>query len=281
MNSVVTQRFIKCHNKLKEENRIRSSRQFALSLDYLPQGLSEIINGRRDVTIELLRKAVERYKINPVYIYTGAGPMFMTDEDKNNFKVLTIITNPQKEERIVHVPSQALSAYATSIHNPDFIDGLPSFSLPDYQYRTNTYRCFEVCNDAMEHSLYAGDKVICGFIEPGLWENTIKNNYVYAIVKRGEVLIRRVINKIPNENQLELICDNDYYAPEVISLADVQEMWLVKSKLSPYLPTPVNERHKLKEELKELKLTINQQSKLINALQNTIDQLIEQREESV
>ena len=63
LNSIVTQRFIKCHNKLREENRIRSSRQFALSLEYLPQSLSEILKGRRDVTIELLRKAVEKYKI--------------------------------------------------------------------------------------------------------------------------------------------------------------------------------------------------------------------------
>jgi len=57
--NIVTERFIKCHNLLKEENRIRSSRQFALSLDYLPQSLSEILRGRRDVTIELLRKAVD------------------------------------------------------------------------------------------------------------------------------------------------------------------------------------------------------------------------------
>ena len=68
MNSVITQRFIKCHNHLREENRVRSSRQFALSLEYLPQSLSEILKGRRDVTIELLRKAVEKYKINPVYV---------------------------------------------------------------------------------------------------------------------------------------------------------------------------------------------------------------------
>ena len=32
----------------REEKRIKSSRQFALSLDYLPQSLSEILKGRRD-----------------------------------------------------------------------------------------------------------------------------------------------------------------------------------------------------------------------------------------
>ena len=56
MNSIVTERFIKCHDKLLANNQVRSSRQFAISLDYLPQSLSEIVKGRRDVTIELLRK---------------------------------------------------------------------------------------------------------------------------------------------------------------------------------------------------------------------------------
>ena len=81
MNSVVTQRFIKCHNKLKDDQRVRSSRQFALSLDYLPQSLSEILKSRRDVTIELLRKAVDKFKFNPVFLFTGEGPMFMSEED--------------------------------------------------------------------------------------------------------------------------------------------------------------------------------------------------------
>jgi len=55
---------------------VRSSRQFALSLDYLPQSLSEILKGRRDVTLELLRKGVEKYAMNPVYLLTGNGDFF-------------------------------------------------------------------------------------------------------------------------------------------------------------------------------------------------------------
>jgi len=95
-NSIVTQRFIKCHNKLREIGTIRSSRQFALQLEYLPQSLSEILKGRRDVTIELLRKAVESYKINPVYVYTGEGPMFMSEEGKlENLVILLLFRNFQ------------------------------------------------------------------------------------------------------------------------------------------------------------------------------------------
>jgi len=87
-------------------------REFARSLDYLPQSLSEILKERRDVTIELLRKAVAVYKFNPVYIYTGQGPLYMTEEGDTSFRVLTVVTNSANDERIVHVPVPAHGGYA-------------------------------------------------------------------------------------------------------------------------------------------------------------------------
>ncbi|MEO1437994.1 MAG: S24 family peptidase, partial [Bacteroidota bacterium] len=196
MNSIVTQRFIKCHDKLREEGRVKSSRQFALSLEYLPQSLSEILKGRRDVTIELLRKAVETYKINPVYVYTGEGPMFMSEEDHKSFRVLTIVTNAQEDERIVHVPVPAQAGYASEETDPTFIQDLPTYSLPDYKYKVGTHRSFDVAGDSMEPTLFEGDKVVCSYLEPTLWETSIKDNYVYVIVTRGDVLVKRVTNKL-------------------------------------------------------------------------------------
>ncbi|MCB0641957.1 MAG: peptidase S24, partial [Phaeodactylibacter sp.] len=192
MSNIVTQRFIKCHDKLKETAQVRSSRQFAMELDYLPQSLSEILKGRRDVTIELLRKAVERFKVNPVYIYTGEGPMFMTEADQNSFRLLTIVTNNQDDERIVHVPVPAQAGYAGELMDPTFIEELPTFSLPDYKYQVGTHRSFDVAGDSMEPTLFEGDKVICSFLEPNLWESSLKDNFVYVIVTRGDVLVKRI-----------------------------------------------------------------------------------------
>ena len=153
MNSIVTQRFVKCIKQLKKTGVVRSMRQFALSVDYLPQSLSEILKERRDVTIELLRKSVELYKINPIYIYTGKGPLFMSEEDHKNLRVLTIVTNSQNDERIVHVPVPAQAGYASEISNPIFIQDLPSFTLPDYKYKVGTHRSFDVSGDSMEPDL--------------------------------------------------------------------------------------------------------------------------------
>ena len=256
-------------DRLKTDGVVRSYRQFAMSVDYLPQSLSEILKERRDVTIELLRKSVDAYKINPVYIYTGEGPLFMTDEGHKNLRVLTIMTNSQDDERIVHVPIPAQSGYASELSNPTFIQDLPSFTLPDYKYKVGTHRCFDVSGDSMEPTLFEGDKVICSFLEPTLWETAIKDNFVYVIVTRGDVLVKRVFNHMKEQKQLDLHSDNSFYEPYRVNLGDIREIWYVRAKISPFLPSPQNISNMLREEMQELRKQLGNQNRMIELLNET------------
>lgn len=274
MNSIVTERFINCHNKLRKELRVRSSRQFAMHLEYLPQSLSEILKNRRDVTIELLRKAIEVYKMNPVYLFTGNGPMFMKEEEHKNFRVLTIVTDAQNDERIVHVPIPAQAGYASESSDPTFVQELPTYTLPDYKYKVGTHRSFDVAGDSMEPTLFEGDKVVCSYIEPTLWETAIKDSYVYVFVTKGDVLVKRVANKIKEDKTLILISDNAYYEPYQIKISDINEIWYVRAKISPFLPSPGNLKNMLRGEIDELRKTIQNQSKIIESLYKTIETLV-------
>lgn len=275
MNSLVTQRFIKCHDKLKEDNRVRSSRQFAMSLDYLPQSLSEILKGRRDVTIELLRKAIMKYKMNPVYIFTGEGPMFMSEDNHKSFRVLTIVTNSDDDERIVHVPVPAQAGYAGDVSRPAFIQDLPSFTLPDYKYKVGTHRSFDASGDSMEPTLFEGDKVVCSFLEPTLWETALKDNYVYVIVTRGDVVVRRIENRLKEDKELVLLSDNSFYEPYRVSVSDIREIWYVRAKISPFLPSPQNIRNMMRDEIRELHKTIINQTESFQDLADKVNGLLD------
>ena len=278
MNSIVTQRFVKCLKQLKTDGVVRSMRQFAMSVDYLPQSLSEILKERRDVTIELLRKSVDAYKMNPVYIYTGEGPLFMTEEDHKSLRVLTIVTSAQDDERIVHVPVPAQAGYASEMANPTFIQDLPTFTLPDYKYKVGTHRAFDVSGDSMEPTLFEGDKVICSFLEPTLWETSIKNNFVYVVVTRGDVLVKRCFNYLKQEKQLELHADNSFYEPYRIGLGEIREIWYVRAKISPFLPSPQNISNMLREEMQELQKQLGNQNRMIELLNKTMTKLVEKGE---
>jgi len=271
MNSIVTQRFINCHDKLKEDGKVRSSRQFALALDYLPQSLSEVLKGRRDVTIELLRRAVEEYDINPMYVFTGEGTMFHAGDGNRGFRLLTVVTDAQNDERIVHVPVPAQAGYAGENLDPLFFEELPTYTLPDYKYRVGTHRSFDVAGDSMEPTLFEGDKAVCSYLEPGLWETSLKDNYVYVVVTRGDVVVKRVFNKIKSERCLELRSDNDFYQPYKMPIGDVREIWYVRAKISPFLPSPNSIQNLVRAEMQELKEVIQQQSAIIASLNEAVD----------
>ncbi len=275
MNSIVTQRFLQCFEKIRKENRVRSGRQFALSLDYLPQSLSSMLKDKRDVPLETLRKAVEKYRFNPNYIFTGQGPMMLGDDNENKFRVLSVIVDQKGEERIVHVPVPAQAGYVNESAEQTFIQGLPSFSLPDYKYKVGTHRSFDVAGDSMEPTLLEGDKVICSFLEPNLWENGIKDNHVYVFVTNSDIVVKRAINKIKTNSALELKSDNTYYQPFPLPLSELKEVWLIRSKISPFAPCmeKTNNGQVSKDEIDELRNAIQKQNEVIGQLYEAIDKI--------
>ena len=272
MNSVVTQRFVKCHDQLKSAGIVKSSRQFALSLKYLPQSLSEIIQKRRDVPIELLRKAIEVYNLNPVYLFTGNGPFFMQEEERKDVKILTIVANSARNEQIIHVPESAISSYINGHHKPNFIKDLPTFSLPEYTYQTTTHRSFDVVGNAMEPILFESDKVICSYVDPTNWSAGIKDYYIYVIVAKGDIYIRRIVNKLRLENKIELFADNKSFAPMTLPTSDIKEIWHIRTKLSTLSHAKPKVKNHLKNRIDSMYMTLDEHSRLLLQIKNKINE---------
>lgn len=71
--------------------------------------------------------------------------------------------------------------------------------------------------------------------------------------------------------------DNSFYDPYTINLGDLREIWYVRAKVSPFLPSPQNIQNYLSDEVRELKQTINKQTQLIDSLNKTIERLLDHR----
>jgi phage repressor protein C with HTH and peptisase S24 domain len=274
MPNIVTERFIKCHDYLKSNKLIKSSRQFALELDFLPQSLSEILKKRRDVTIELIRKAVDRFEFNPAFIFTGNGPMFKKHGHDSEMKVLTVVSNKYNKQQIIHVPVMAQASYANETLTKDLIKQLPTFSLPDYRYDVGIHRSFDVGGDAMEPTVFEGDKVVCTFVEPEFWANALRFNHVYVVVTDSDVLVRRLQSKINQDGSIRLICDNDFYETSTIPVGKVREIWHVRVKISPFLQAPSRKLDpQFEREFEGLKQLLFQQTEMISVLNKKINKL--------
>jgi phage repressor protein C with HTH and peptisase S24 domain len=269
MNSVVTERFMMCIATLKSQNKVKSMRQFALSLDYLPQGLSEMANGRRDVTIELVRKAIEKYDFNSEFIFTGIGTK-LRNAKQDDLRILTVVTDSSNSEYIVHVPVAAQAGYIDQFNDPSFVKELPAYNLPYENIRGGSYRSFDIEGTSMEPTLQHSDKVVCSFIEPQYWEHAIKNGQVYVVLTDDGIVVKRLINNIRSNRMLDLVSDNNTYDIVKLPVTQVREVWWVRLKISPYLDKPATQDMNLKVQLEH-------QNRMIEQLSNTVSQLASRR----
>ena len=229
MKSIVSQRFVECIEHLYQQRKVTSFRQLALSLDFKAQNLGEIRKGKRDVPIELLRKAIEYYRISPVFIFSGGGPKFTTTKTSQAFDVLTIVTDHKDQERIVHVPAQAQAGYVSGYRDPSFIEEMPSFSLPDMRYRSGSYRSFDVSGQSMEPGIKPHDRLIGRYVEPEYWKNGIRDNHVYILVTTTDVVVKRVMNELKTNQRIHAISDNEFFGSFYIEAEDIKEIWMVES----------------------------------------------------
>jgi Peptidase S24-like len=236
----VTERFLTCLDQLIADGKVRSKRHFALTLGYHAQGISEMVAKRRDAPLDLIEKSVGTFRFNPIYLFTGLGTLFCNpaEDDGLRLKNLTIVTDQKGDERIVHVPYPAQAGYGEFLNDPVFLSDLPTYQLPDPQFRSGTYRSFEIAGASMEPVFIQGDIVIAAFIEPKYWEQAIKNGQIYIVVTQQEVVIKRINNHIKAQKFIECCSDNTQYEPYPIAAADILEIWKARVKLTSHIEQP-------------------------------------------
>jgi hypothetical protein len=253
--SDITTRFLGCLDRLIDAGMVRSRRQFALELGYHAQGVSEMAAGRRDVPLELIEKAVRVYRLNPHFLFTGLGePLLGRPEDDGlRLRHLAVVTDQQGEERIVHVPYPAQAGYGRLLDDPVFISDLPTFQLPDPQFKSGTYRSFEIAGSSMEPTLFQGDLVISAFVEPRYWEQAVRNDQMYVVVSAQDVVVKRLVNRLKADKHIECRSDNPAYEPYMIEASDIREIWKIRLKVTARLnaapAVPVDQDIRMKLEL--------------------------------
>ena len=235
MQSDITGRFIDCYRYLKEIDKIKSDRQFCFTLQYTPQSWNKILKGEREITLALLQNAVDKFDFNPSYILSGEGDLIRRDcENKEQIKT-------GERNRITHLPISAKAGFLEQINEQVFEHQLDSYDLPGHQFNFGEFRSFEVEGDSMEPTLYQGEIIICSKVEdPNLWKFNIKSGYVYVLVSKNDLVVKRIVNRLKDDNQLLLASDNSNYNDIILNSEDIKEIWMVKMKLTSFAHSKLN-----------------------------------------
>ena len=232
------------------------------------------MKGERAITIELIRKATIIYSFNPTYLFTGVGEKFTKKEDS----VLTIAVDKDENERILHIPVTAKAGYQDQFNNDVYLDDLVSYTLPNSYFKKGSFRSFEVEGDSMEPVLQNGEIIVCSYVdEPNLWKYNIKDGYVYVVVTDNDIVVKRVTNRLKEENLLELESDNTDYPSIFVEADQIREIWSVKMKISPFAHSKISLRQEMDNKYSSLNDVIRNQSEIIERLNRTVEKLLQKQ----
>jgi transcriptional regulator with XRE-family HTH domain/phage repressor protein C with HTH and peptisase S24 domain len=144
----------------------------------------------------------------------------------------TILLNPQiitvdrnGNDNIVHVPVRARAGYLTGYGDAEFVETLPSFSMP--WLTDSTYRSFEIEGDSMYPTLKNKQIVIGQWVEKLEY---IREDRVYILVTKTDgIIIKRLLNRIEKHGFIiaksDAIDDRNQYPNLSINPEDIQEIW--------------------------------------------------------
>lgn len=234
---------------LREE--LRYTQQSFAKIVGIPTTTADIERGKTKIAGFVIVALIKHFQINPLWLFGESQDKYLKKSTQNSILPKVITLNSQNNENILLVNEKAAAGYPHNLQDPQWYEQLPAFDLPLPQFRNASYRGFQVEGDSMLPNIKPGEWVIgrgmSGFDE-------IINNRVYVVVLSDSVLVKKV-QKLTEKNKIKLISFNEGYLPVEIHYSEVQELWLVNSKLS-FGIDELNESgllRELKESMKELK----------------------------
>jgi phage repressor protein C with HTH and peptisase S24 domain len=261
MKKLVNQRFIDAVKFIISENPKTKKSEIAKIIKIGNSTFSEILKKRMNVGVEVLALLSIHYNFSLDWLINGSGEMLKNQKPKatapisesHTPQVITI--DKHNEDNIVMVAESAHAGYLHGFGDPEFIEKLPAYSLPNL--RNGIFRMFQVAGFSMLPTLHHHSIVVGQFIEN--WEDDIKDNRVYVLVTKDHgIVVKRCLNKLEKYGNLYCKSDNRKEFPSFqLETQDISEIWEVKMSLLHDLSDPAELHDKVNDLESELLMIKN------------------------
>ena len=239
--------------KVREE--LRHTQQSFADVIGIKGSTADIERGKTKLSGKVVMELLRLFDINPLWLF---GKSFVQYVNINGGDVSPKVISIDQDENdtILLVNQKAAAGYPHNIHDVGWYETLPAFNIPLPQYRNATYRGFQVEGDSMLPSIRPNEWVL-GRAVPSISEAS--DSKIYIVVLNDSVLVKK-LQKVPNaSDKVKLISLNEEYLPIIVEIKDIQELWLVNSKLSFGIDEPSESGllRQLQQSMNELKGQIN------------------------
>lgn len=214
----------------------------AEKLGISPQAFNSKLNAS-DLKFSFIKKVAQA--INKSFYELIEEPFPSTAENPYLRAPQVITVDSQQNDNVALVPVKAQAGYLTGYNDPEFIQSLPTYRLPNIQ--NGIFRMFQVKGFSMYPTLQNNSYVVGQFVEDIF--NDIKDNRVYVVVtKENGVIIKRVLNRLEKYGNLYCKSDNRREYPNLpIIPEDINEVWECKMQISFEFLDPIDTYTKISD----------------------------------
>lgn len=235
--------------KVREEQN-HTQQSFAQLLG-IGNSTADIERGKTKISGKVVMELLQQFSINPLWLF-GKSFVQYVDINGGNVAPKVVILNQEGQDSILLVNQKAAAGYPQNIGDVEWYDSLPSFSIPLPEYRNATYRGFQVEGDSMLPNIRPNEWVL-GRAVPSITEAS--DSRIYIVVLKDSVLVKKMQKVANAPDRVRLISLNPEYLPIDVEVRDIQELWMVNSKLTFGInePSESNLLKQLQQSMDELK----------------------------
>lgn len=206
------------------EELIRLSEYFQISIDNLLKSDLSIVGTKKEIQESLI---------------TG-----------ESLRVLAISVNEAGNENVEMVPIKARAGYQSGYKDPEYIAGLPKFSLPNLR-SNKTYRIFPTQGDSMypypESCMVVGEYVVD-------W-STLADVPCVVILKTQQDFLFKMVSFSNGTFSLRSL--NPLYETIQVEPAEILEIWRYKNYMSEEVPLAQTSVESFVDIIKEIKRDVS------------------------
>ena len=238
----------------KVREQLNHTQQSFAELLQIGNTTADIERGKTKISGKIVMELLKQFQINPLWLYGGNFSQYITVNGVDVSPKVISIDNDEKDT-ILLVNQKAAAGYPHNIQDTEWYESLPAFNIPLPEYRNATYRGFQVEGDSMLPNIRPNEWVL-GRAVSNISE--VNDSKIYIVVLHDSVLVKKLQKIRNNPEKIRLVSLNESYLPIDVNLKDVQELWLVNSKLSFGVdePSESNLLRQLQQSMEELKAQI-------------------------
>ena len=239
--------------KVREE--LNNTQQYFAEILGIGATTADIERGKTKLSGKVVMELLRQFNINPLWLF-GESYNKIVNINGGDVSPKVITLDVDQNDTIALVNQKAAAGYPHNVQDVEWYETLPAFNIPLPQYRNATYRGFQVEGDSMLPNIRPNEWVL-GKAVPSITEAS--DSKIYIVVLHDSVLVKK-LQKVPSApDRVRLISLNPEYIPIEVAVKNIQELWLVNSKLTFGIDEP-NESSLLRElqqSMEDLKGQIN------------------------